>query len=503
MKSLSVKKETIAALVASMLLLSSCISNQQTQSESGLFEGFGDVGNPKLEGSFSYNPSTDVYTLTGGGTNMWFTNDEFFMAWKQVSGDFSISAKIAFEGEGVNAHRKIGVIIRESLTGDSKYADIAVHGDGLTSLQYRDTTGGMTKEVVAEGADFDHITLERISNKIIMKVSKGEFSETPAGEIELDLPETCHVGIFVCSHDPDVLEKANFSDVQIQQLATEKPKVVSILEILDVTTGERTVVKEFPYLIEAPNWTPDGKWLVYNSGGKIYKISPCNPEESLLINTGFATSCNNDHVISADGKYLVVSHHAEDGHSKIYTLPFEGGTPQLVTPIGPSYLHGITPDNKYVTYCAERNGNYDVYAIPFEGGEEIRLTTAEGLDDGPEYSPDGKYIWFNSVRTGLMQIWRMKADGSEQTQMTFDETRNSWFPHISPDDKLVIFIAYHKGDVEPGDHPANKNVELRIMPAGGGEPETLVKLFGGQGTINVNSWAPDSKRLAFVSYRLN
>lgn len=136
------------------------------------------------------------------------------------------------------------------------------------------------------------------------------------------------------------------------------------------------------------------------------------------------------------------------------------------------------------------------------GGEEIRLTEAEGLDDGPEYSPDGKYIWFNSVRTGLMQIWRMKADGSEQTQMTFDETRNSWFPHVSPDGKLVIFITYYRGDLEPGEHLANKNVELRLISTQGGEPKTMAKLFGGQGTINVNSWAPDSKRLAFVSYRL-
>ena len=131
------------------------------------------------------------------------------------------------------------------------------------------------------------------------------------------------------------------------------------------------------------------------------------------------------------------------------------------------------------------------------------ITTLDKRDDGPEYSPCGQYIWFNSVRTGLMQVWRMKADGSEQTQMTFDETRNSWFPHISPDGKSVVFITYYKGDLEPGEHLANKNVELRLMPANGGEPKTLLKIFGGQGTINVNSWAPDSKRIAFVSYRIN
>lgn len=280
-------------------------------------------------------------------------------------------------------------------------------------------------------------------------------------------------------------------------------KVTSILEICDITTGERTTVKEFPYLIEAPNWTSDGQWLIYNSDGKLYKLSPDQPGEPEQIETAYAVRCNNDHVLSADGQQIAISHGTkEDGQSRIYTLPITGGTPRLVTPMAPSYLHGWSPDGKQLAYCAARKGNFDVYVIPAEGGEEQRLTTAEGLDDGPEYAPNGKHIWFNSVRSGLMQVWRMKADGSEQTQMTFDETRNAWFPHVSPDGQQVVFITYYKGDLEPGQHLANKNVELRIMPATGGESRLLVKLFGGQGTINVNSWAPDSRRFAFVSYRL-
>ena len=285
--------------------------------------------------------------------------------------------------------------------------------------------------------------------------------------------------------------------------AQQQPRVTALLEIFDIRDGRRTVVKEFPYSIEAPNWTPDGKWLVFNSRGKLYKISPDTPGEPREIPTGFATACNNDHVISSDGKQIAISHGTkEDRKSRIYTLPFEGGTPALITPMAPSYLHGWSPDKRMLAYCADRNGNYDVYVIPAEGGEEIRLTTADGLDDGPEYSPCGNYIWFNSVRSGLMQVWRMKADGSEQTQMTFDETRNSWFPHISPDGRQVVFITYAKDDVEPGQHPANKNVELRLMPATGGEAKTITTLFGGQGSLNVNSWAPDSHRFAFVSYRL-
>ncbi len=279
------------------------------------------------------------------------------------------------------------------------------------------------------------------------------------------------------------------------------PGVISILEIMDIETGIRTPLAEFEDLIEAPNWTQDGRYLVYNSNGYIYTLD-LETMERRRLDTGIATRCNNDHVLSPDGKQIAVSHHpAEDGKSRIYILPFEGGEARLVTPLGPSYLHGWSPDGQTLSYCAERNGQFDVYTISVTGGEETQLTNEPGLDDGPEYSPCGNYIWFNSTRSGLMQIWRMDKDGSNPTQMTFDQS-NNWFPHISPDGQKVVYLTYKKGDVEPNQHPANKNVEIRLMSAEGGEYTTLVKLFGGQGTLNVNSWSPDSKKFAFVSYRL-
>lgn len=275
----------------------------------------------------------------------------------------------------------------------------------------------------------------------------------------------------------------------------------SILEIIDVHTGERTVLKEFDYVIEAPNWTRVGKHLVYNSQGRMYTYELANGEIK-EIDTGFAIDCNNDHVLSPDNNQLAVSHFTnEDATSRIYILPFEGGSPVLVTENGPSYLHGWSPDGKYLAYCAERNGQYDIYTISVDGGPETQLTDLPGLDDGPEYSPDGRYIWFNSTRTGLMQVWRMEVDGSNPTHIV-KEDANCWFPHVSPDGNWVTYIAYGKNDVSPGDHPANKNVELRLIPSGGGESKSIVKLFGGQGTVNVNSWSPDNRTVAFVSYRL-
>ncbi|WP_349362413.1 transporter [Fibrobacter sp. UWB10] len=278
----------------------------------------------------------------------------------------------------------------------------------------------------------------------------------------------------------------------------------SILEVFDIETGKSEVLDEFDRVIEAPNWSADGKFLTFNSEGRIYKYEIASGDVA-EVPSYFVDNCNNDHVLAPDGTGLYVSHHTkEDGLSRIYKIFYDGRMPELVTPLAPSYLHGITPDGKMLAYCAERNGEYDIYTIPTAGGNEMQLTTAFGLNDGPEYDCDGEYIWFNSVRTGRMQAWRMKADGSEQTLMTFDAHWNTWFPHISPDRTKVVMLAYHERDVRPGEHVPNKNVEIRLMTGsdktGWSKPRTILKLFGGQGTINVNSWAPDSKRFAYVRY---
>ena len=282
----------------------------------------------------------------------------------------------------------------------------------------------------------------------------------------------------------------------------------SYLEIFDTGSGTHKVLKEFPYLIEAPNWTPDGKWLIINKNGRLYKLAADGSSDMMEIDTGSITQCNNDHVVTADGRWIGLSSNApsENGSysSLVFVVPFEGGEPRRITPTGPSYLHGISPDGKLVAYCAFRGpqNEPDVYVKPLKGGDEKRLTDAPGLDDGPEFSPDGKTIWFNSVRSGRMQVWKMKTSGKDQTQMTFDKDMNSWFPHISPDGKNVVYLAYHDYEVEPGSHIANMNVQLRMIPAGGGEPKVLLEFFGGQGSLNVNSWSPDSKQFAFVRYRI-
>ncbi len=271
------------------------------------------------------------------------------------------------------------------------------------------------------------------------------------------------------------------------------------LETISISTLKRKIVYHTDTHIEAPNWTRDGKTLIYNSGGSLYKIAVegGTPEK---MDTGFANKINNDHGISADGTMMAISNDTQGMGSLVYTLPIDGGTPRKITASGPSYWHGWSPDGKTLAYCAERNGNFDVYTISAEGGKETRLTDAAPLDDGPEYSPDGKYIYFNSARTGTMQIWRMKPDGSNQKQVTTDKY-NDWFAHPSPDGKWLIYISFGT-DVPAGSHPPNKNVMLRLINLKTKKIKVIAKLFGGQGTINVPSWSPDSKSVAFVSYHL-
>jgi TolB protein len=264
--------------------------------------------------------------------------------------------------------------------------------------------------------------------------------------------------------------------------------------------GKRKVVRESAGRLEAPNWMPDGRRLLYNEAGLLYTIAVAggSPEQ---LDTGPVRGNNNDHGISFDRKMLAISSGKEGvGGSYVYVLPLKGGTPRLVTQQSPSYWHGWAPNNKEVTVVGQRNGSkiYNLYRVNVQTGREVALTTnTSGHVDGPEYAPDGKFIYYNANPTGTMQLWRMRPDGSKREQLTFDENHN-WFPHISPDGKWIAYISFPT-DIEPSAHPFYQRVTLRLMPAAGGAPRVIAYLYGGQGTLNVNSWSPDSKSIAFVS----
>jgi Tol biopolymer transport system component len=270
----------------------------------------------------------------------------------------------------------------------------------------------------------------------------------------------------------------------------------SSVEIYNVKTGEARVIWQTERLVEAPNYAPDGSYLLLNDEGLLYRLALDGSAKVTHVDTGFANACNNDHGISPDGTRIVISDKVEFGKSAIYTLPIEGGAPQLVTTNHPSYWHGWSPDGKELAYCGIRDDVFDIYTIDVTGGDERRLTNGEGRNDGPDYSADGRWIYFNSSRTGLMQIWRIHPDGTGVEQVTHDNCGN-WFAHPSPRNDKVVLISY---DPDVFDHPRDKHVRMRIMDMDGGNLTTLFELFGGQGSINVPNWSPDGDEFAYVRY---
>lgn len=485
-------------------LLGLGVTSARAQSAVGIFTDSQDIGVGVKAGAATYLAATQQYVLSGAGQNIWAKQDEFRYAYQKIKGDFLLYARAEFVGrDGVEAHRKLGWMVRQSLAPNSPHVSVAEHGDGLTSLQFRKTAGAMTEETRAKTTFATILQLERQGNTYTMRVAAYGQPFGTQQVTSLDLGDEVYVGLFVGSHNADVAETAVFRDVRISTpapagLVPYQQYLGSQVELLDIATGNREVVYTSPKSLQAPNWQRDGNSLIYNSDGLMYQLDLAS-RQAKVIPTGAATNNNNDHVLSFDGKMLGLSSGVQKlGGSIVYTVPVAGGTPRQITPQGPSYLHGWSPDGQQLIFTGQRNQEFDLYRVPAKGGKEVRLTTAPGLDDGAEYTPDGQHIYFNSNRTGTMQIWRMKADGTQQEAVTTGEFQD-WFPHVSPDGKWIAFLSFLKEEVAAGDHPFYKHVYLRLMPLAGGEPKVIAYVYGGQGTMNTPSWSPDSKRIAFVS----
>jgi Tol biopolymer transport system component len=474
----------------------------------GVFDHHQDVGDPKLAGNAVYNEADQTYTVTGAGADMWTNRDQFHFAWKKIKGDFIVQTTVRFVGTGAAARRKIGIIARDALTTDSRYADACVHGDRLTSLQFRPKDGDPTEQIEISAFHPTDIQFERRGNTFIFSAAVfGENYKSVSKEIELN--DEAYVGLFLCSHDEGVVEQAVFSNVRvIIPAATDfvpyRDYLGSHLEVMEVATGHRRILHSEPGSIQAPNWTPDNK-LIYNSAAGLMYTYDLASGKIAELNTGPRRQNNNDHVLSFDGKMLALSNYAgEPRRSTAFILPVTGSDApvQITSPeVGHTYLHGWSPDGKKLVFTGGRKGETgdfrNLWSVDIETKVETAITPPGTLDDGPEYTPDGKYIYFNSVRTGTMQIWRMRPDGSDPEQITFDEY-NDWFPHISPDGKWIVYIAFPK-DMNPWSHPFCRQCYIRLMPASGGVPKTIGYLYGGQGSMNVPGWSPDSKRIAFVT----
>ncbi|OOG72726.1 TolB family protein [Flavobacterium sp. A45] len=474
----------------------------------GIFDKSEDIGTCLIKGSSIYDSDKQEYTMSGSGDNMWFGKDAFQFLYKKMKGDFILQFEFKFTSPVKIAHRKVGWMVRNDTTFNAPHVNGTVHNDGLTSIQYRLAKGANTMELKMKNLENNTIIqLERRGNRYIFSAAiKGEeFKTIEWVDSDKVINDDALVGMFICSHDNTDLQTAVIKNVRITIPAKAdfkpyKDYIGSNLEIMDIASGNRKIIFTAPNSIQAPNWTKDGKTLIYNSEGKIYNFD-LKTGQPTVLDTKFAIKNNNDHVLSFDGKMLGLSNASEnkDRQSQVFIVPTKGGTPILITEKAPSYLHGFSPDGKNMIFTGgrEEKDNFEIYSINIKTKVETRLTDSPGLDDGSEYSPDGKFIYFNSVRSGKMQVWRMKPDGSSPERITKDEW-NNWFPHVSPNGKMLVYIAFGD-DVLPGDHPFYKHVSLRLMNLETREVKILAHLYGGQGTINVPSWSPDSKKIAFIT----
>jgi hypothetical protein len=467
----------------------------------GQFQDSSDIGVTPRKGAVAFDSAAGRYRITGGGANMWNEVDAFHYVFSRISGDVTVTADVQFEGTGAVEHRKAVLMVRQSLEPNAAYADVALHGDGLTSLQYRSAAGQQTEEVQSAIKGPVRIRIKRRGDLFTMYAGNPGGPLTPSGPVELKLQDPVYVGLGVCSHDANVLETAVFSNVEVD---VPEPPVRSKISIFDMKTRTAKVLYQADTRLEAPNWSRDGKYLLINSGGKLFRLAVTGGEP-VPVEMGDIGAANNDHGISPDGRSYAVSAQKGDEPSKIWVMTPEGKDAKLVTENAPSYYHGWSPDGKWLAYCAEREKNFDIYRVPVEGGPEQRLTSHPGYDDGPDYSPDGKWIYFNSDRSGSWDIWRIPVDGAgpddKKAERITSDDYEDWFPHPSPDGKRMVFLSFKKGTEG---HPPNQDIILRLMPLPPNPKKitVLTHLFGGQGTLNVNSWSPDSKKFAFVSYEL-
>ncbi|HEY2017421.1 MAG TPA: hypothetical protein VGH38_28140 [Bryobacteraceae bacterium] len=503
---------TVSLLVAMLCASSAIAQESRPAGATGLFEDHADVGETPKKGAVAFNATSGEYRITGGGANVWANADAFQFAWKRISGDVTITADVQFEGKGTVAHRKAMLMVRQSLDPGSAYADAALHGDGLTSLQYRAMPGAVTEEARSALTAPVRLRIQRRGNQFTLSAGKPGEDLTRTGPVTVALEGPVYVGLGVCSHDANILETAVFTNVRVEQAAPRPPQTRyrSKITVYDLKTKASKIIYTADEVWEAPNWTVDGRYLLVNSGGNLYRLAVdtegAKPDK---LDVGPDVRCNNDHGFTRDGKTLAFSASSRTAPgSEVYVAGADGKDRRQVTNSPPSYFHGWSPDGKWMAVVAQRNNNFDLFRVPSTGGSEERLTSDPGYDDGPDYSPDGKWIYFNSDRSKTWDIWRMPPEGagpndSKAQRVTSDDLED-WFPHPSPNGKWLLFLSFPKGTT---DHNGKMEITLRMIPMPGKKisavaPQTVLKLYGGQGTINVNSWSPDSRRFAFVSYEV-
>ena len=472
----------------------------------GLFADHSDVGTVLHPGSVVYDAAKRSYIISGSGENVWATADAFQFVWKKMEGDFTLTADISVLGQGGDPHKKAMLMARQSLDADSAYADVALHGVGLTSLQSRDAKGADTHEIQSNISAPKRLRLQKYHGEFTMWLA-GEDDQfrMAGGSMLVPLTGPFYVGLGVCAHNKDAVETAEFRNVALEPITAESSaQLYSTLETVTVASTDRRVAYAAPigyakFELTAPIWTPDGASLVFDDEGQLKRVLAAGGEPK-VIDTGLDAMLSYlFHGISPDGTMLAVSGASLDRRKVLYVVPIGGGTPRPVAAPSPTTWQGWAPDGKSILFTGERRGKPGIYTIPVAGGEETRVAELPPRCGDAEYSSDGEYIYYGcrSDRSDAREVWRMRADGSQRERVAKGGV-GDWFPHVSPDGRLMAFLT----SPPHSDFPINLTlVTLRVMSLTDGKIRVLAKLVGGWGTMPLPSWSPDSRRLAFVSYQ--
>jgi TolB protein len=527
------RRLAVTSALALGLISTGAAAAQSAGSGLGIFDNQTDVGSVVPRGVASFDSASGVYTIRSAGANLWVNVDAFHFVWKKVSGDVSLTAdvKLADAGPTASPHRKALLMFRQSLDSDAMYADAAIHGSGETALQYRRNKGDTTQDIAFNIGAPQRLRLEKRGDTITLFLSAhGEPLHQVGASIKLHFDGDFYAGLGVCAHNASAIEQATFAHVEMQPLTapvaaapaippatpatttastapstpTSTLALYSTLQTIAIDNNARMafVIQTSKGQMEAPNWSRDGKTLIFNRAGKLWSVPAAEGNgaiaEATPIDIGNASDCSGSHGLSPDGKLLAMTCTTPDHPGRrVYIVASAGGAPRMVTVNPNSYFHSWSPDGKTILFTRSNNGALNIFAISPDGGAETALTTGTGVSDDPDYSADGQWIYFNSDRAGGMQIWRMRPDGSQPEQVTFDEKHN-WTPHPSPDGKSILILSYEK---DVGGHAANRDVTMRILNVADGKIRDLVQIVGGSGTDNVPNWAPDGAHFAFVSYQ--
>jgi catechol 2,3-dioxygenase-like lactoylglutathione lyase family enzyme len=497
-------------LAAALCLMGGASAGTDRSAQLGLFEAQTDIGSVVPPGTGKYAPETGIYTLTAAGANTWYRVDHFHYLWRKAFGDLALSAEVSFPPHSYDhepdPHRKGILMFRQTLDQGGIYADVAVHGSGLTALQYRTERGANTQDIELNIAAPRTVRLEKRGDVFTLYLSaKGEPLHQVGASIKLHLEEPFYVGLGVVSHDVATTDKVEFAHVTLSPpapLATQ-PKMALYSTLRTISIGDQfrraMVIRSVAGDLQSPNWAPDRSSIYVHEDGRVMKIPYLTPDGGgtpQQIDVGKLVDCSGNFGISPSGKWLAVScAEVRGGPHQVYVLPAAGGsTPRKLTDNpSSSFFHAWAPDSQTIAFTRGSAGKADIFTIPLTGGAEVRLTN-DTINDGPDYTPDGKLIYFDSSRSGTTQIWRMKPDGSAAEQVTDDGAVNS-SPHVSPDGKTVAFLSQPLNSGEALDDCA-----LNVLGTADGLVRTIAEFQGNRGSLAMYPWG-DASHLAFASYQ--